>query len=573
MSAGDGSGASPRGWLAGAALPAALIFLIALAVRLVYLHEIASVPFVVHPIVDARAYDDWAVRIAAGDWWGDAAFYQAPAYPYFLAIIYSGFGNDLWVAHLVQMAMGSLSCVLVFASTRVLFCPAAGVAAGAIMALYAPAIFFDGVIGKQSLGMLLMTSLLLLLVRFQQRPRWPLLGAAGAILGLLALTRENALILLGAIPVWLWLRFREAAPQQRAGWLAVFTLGALLVLLPVGLRNYLVGDTFALTTSQLGTNFYYGNHEGATGSYVPLLPGRSTPDYESRDATRLAEHALGRELSAGEVSDYWLARGLEFVREHPGQWLALNLKKTLMVWNQFEIGDVEDVYVYTEFSVLLRELLRFAHFGLLVPLAAAGAVLVWSERRNTWLLYWLALVLTAGVAIFLVLARFRYPLVPLLSPLAGAAIARSVQLAREGRASQLGPAGAAFAVALVVVHLPLMDEPKQRSAAYQNLAGISLRERDLEAAEHYFLKAQALYSRDADLQLGLAVLRLRQSRLEEAEAHALEVIELAAHDHRGHRVLEKILLRQGRPAAAQVQRQMARKLDPDYAPPGADSLD
>ena len=63
--------------------------------------------------------------------------------------------------------------------------------------------------------------------------------------------------------------------------------------------------------------------------------------------------------------------------------------------------------------------------------------------------------------------------------------------------------------------------------------------------------------------VGLAVLRLRQSRVEEAEVHGRRAIELMPHDHRGHRVLEKILLRQGRLAEAQVQRQMARKLDPD----------
>jgi 4-amino-4-deoxy-L-arabinose transferase-like glycosyltransferase len=571
VSAGDGSGAARREWLTGAALPAAGIFGLAFVVRLVYLRDIADVPFVVHPIVDALAYHEWALRIAGGNWWGDAAFYQAPAYPYFLAVVYSLFGPELTAAHVVQMAMGSLSWGGGFGSTPNQLRGAPGVLAGVIMALYAPAIFFDGVVGKQSLGMLLMSLLLLLLVRFQQQPRAALLGWAGVVLGLLALTRENALVLLGAIPVWLWLRFRESAQPERTRWLAVFALGALLVLLPVGLRNYLVGDTFALTTSQLGTNFYYGNHSGASGSYVPLLPGRSTPEYESRDAKRLAEDALGRELSAGEVSDYWLGRGLAFVRARPGDWLALNVRKVLMVWNEFEIADVEDVYVYAEFSPLLRGLLFFAHFGVLAPLAAVGAVLVWGQRKNAALLYWLALVLTGGVAIFLVLARFRYPLVPLLAPLAGAGLARGATLVRERRFSELVPAAAVAAIVVALVHLPLMDEQKLRAAAYHNLAGISLRERDLEAAEAYFLKAQAHYSADPDLQLGLAVLRLRQSRLDEAEEHAREVIELAPEDHRGHRVLGTILLRQGRLEEAQVQRQMSRRLDPDYVPPGAEA--
>lgn len=554
-------------------LPALLIFDLALGLRLVYLFDIASVPFVEHPIVDARAYDLWATRIAAGDWWGDEAFYQAPAYPYFLAVVYSLFGHELWAAHVLQMAMGALSCVFVFGATRILFGWGAGVAAGVILAIYAPAIFFDGVIGKASLGLLLMTGLLLLLVRFQRSASVGGILGAGAVLGVLALTRENALILLGAIPVWLWLRFRDRDAKQRLQWLGAFALGAALVLAPVGLRNYAVGDTFALTTSQLGTNFYYGNHAGATGSYEPLLPGRSTPDYESRDAKRLAEQALGRELSAGGVSDYWLSRGLDFVRESPGEWLVLNLRKVAMVWNEFEIADTEDVYVYAEFSPLLSALLRFAHFGLLVPLAAAGAVLTWRRREDAWLLYWMAAVFTIGVAIFLVLARFRFPLVPLLAPLAGAAIARIASLLRKGELSELAKPAVAMGVAALLCSLPLFEEEKLRAAAYHNLAGISLRADELEDAQRYFEKALSIHAADPDLQLGIAVLRQRQGRLEDAEAHAREVIELAGQDHRGHRVLARILLRQGRLAEAQVQRQMARKLDPDYVPPEDEALE
>jgi tetratricopeptide (TPR) repeat protein len=303
------------------------------------------------------------------------------------------------------------------------------------------------------------------------------------------------------------------------------------------------------------------------------MPGRSTPDYESRDSKWIAERALGRELSAGEVSDYWLSRGLEFVREHPGEWLTLNLRKVAMVWNEFEIADTEDLYVYAESSPLLRLLLVFAHFGLLVPLAAAGAVMTWRRREDTWLLYWMAVVFTAGVAIFLVLARFRFPLVPLLAPLAGAALAQGASLvrAREFRALAM-PAVAMLLVALVC-NFPLLEEQKLRAAAYQNLAGISLHAGELAEADAYYEKARTIHSGDPDLALGLAVLRQRQGRLDEAAVHAREMIELVGHDHRGHRALASILLKQGHLAEAQVQRQMARKLDPDYVEPDSEGSD
>ena len=92
----------------GRGVAAALgLFAAALVLRLVYLGQIGDHPFLLHPVNDAKAYDDWAARIAGGEWWGSEAFYQAPAYPYLLAIIYRVGGHDLGLAHTVQMVMGA----------------------------------------------------------------------------------------------------------------------------------------------------------------------------------------------------------------------------------------------------------------------------------------------------------------------------------------------------------------------------------------------------------------------------------------------------------------------------------
>ena len=63
-----------------------MIALLALAVRSAYLWEIQTIPFFDHAVGDAASYTAWAERIAGGDWIGGEAFYQAPAYPYFLAV-------------------------------------------------------------------------------------------------------------------------------------------------------------------------------------------------------------------------------------------------------------------------------------------------------------------------------------------------------------------------------------------------------------------------------------------------------------------------------------------------------
>jgi len=127
---------------------AGIVFAVALVLRLVHLWCVRDMPFVEVPIVDARAYDEWGQRIAAGDWWGSEVFYQAPLYPYLLGSFYAVFGHQLMGVHVLQMTMGAASCVLLALGAQALFRDrSVALATGLAIAAYPPAIFFDGLIG------------------------------------------------------------------------------------------------------------------------------------------------------------------------------------------------------------------------------------------------------------------------------------------------------------------------------------------------------------------------------------------------------------------------------------------
>src|SRR5438128_4658577 len=91
-----------------------VIFGGAFLIRLIYLVEIDSIPLFYNLAGDGRAYDEWAQRIAAGDWIGQDVFYQAPLYPYFLGVLQVVLGHHLWLIRLTQIALGALSCALIF---------------------------------------------------------------------------------------------------------------------------------------------------------------------------------------------------------------------------------------------------------------------------------------------------------------------------------------------------------------------------------------------------------------------------------------------------------------------------
>ncbi len=553
-----------RGWRA--VWPVLIVFGLALLIRMVYLYEIRTIPFFEHPQVDARSYDQWAQRIAAGDWWGDEVFYQAPAYPYFLACVYRVAGHSLLAARLVQMVLGALSCALICLAGRHLFGPVAGVAAGVLLALYAPALFFDGLIQKAGVGLFLVALLMYLVARGQRCSTLWLWLAGGATTGLLALARENALLLIPVVAVWLAVRFRDQSGWRRARWVGGYLAGVALVLLPVAVRNYVIGGVFAPTTSQMGPNFYIGNNAQATGVYAPLVPGRQDPLVERSDAVELAERDLGRALTSAEVSDYWFGRGLQYVKNQPGAWLKLCGRKWSLVWNHFELPDAEDVYAYADWSPTLRGLLRILHFGVLVPLAVIGAALTWARRRDAWIVYAMVLVTAASVALFYVFARYRFPLVPMLMLLAGAACVEGYVLLRGGRFRRLLVPAVLGTIVAVLVNRSIVPEEQCRAISYVNLGSLCARMGREADAERFFSRSMEMAPDNPKASFGLGALRVRQGRLIEAEAHLRRAVVLAPFAAEVHAALADVQARLERIDQAVTHYQEAIRLRPTFVP-------
>src|SRR5262245_47077509 len=129
----------------------AAISAFALLVRLLYLWLIREAPFFTLLMGDSKGYDEWAKRIAAGDWIGTDVVYQAALYPYFMVATSTVARQDVLAVRLCQSVLGSVSCALIAHAAWRLFSRRAGIIAGLILALYAPAIFFDGLVQKTAL--------------------------------------------------------------------------------------------------------------------------------------------------------------------------------------------------------------------------------------------------------------------------------------------------------------------------------------------------------------------------------------------------------------------------------------
>jgi tetratricopeptide (TPR) repeat protein len=541
--------------------------LLALAVRVVYLLELRdALPFSTL-VVDARVYDAWAQEISGGDWLGREIFYQSPLYPYFMGTIYRLFGYDPMYVRGVQAVFGSLGCVLVAWAGSVFFSPKTGIVAGVLLALYPPAIFFDGLIQKASLDLLLMSLTLALLAQFLARPRMVWAVLAGASLGLLILNRENARLMYPVTIGWFALYFREAAWGRRALWAASVTAGVALVLLPVGVRNYRVGGEFLLTTAQLGPNFYIGNHEGASGLYEPLIEGRAHTVHERVDAVRLAEEARGRQLSPAEVSDYWRDRALQYIRQNPTEWLRLMGWKALLTFHDLELVDSEGIEVYTRFSWLLWALSWFS-FGLVVPVAVVGLWATRQQWRQLAILYVLLIGFAASVVLFFVFARYRYPLLPILMLFAAAALVALPDMVRAARGHtfwrEWGPGLVAALLVAIPVNWPL-PQYSEEAVAYANYGKELLDERKLDEAVGALELALALRPDFDAARHNLGATLALQGKTAEANAEYRRVLQHNPRYGRSHWLLGRNLAAAGQLAEAKSHLLTAAELLPEEA--------
>lgn len=389
--------------------PAGLWFAIGVgvALRWVHLAIISPTDLVRVPIIDARFYHLWAQTIARGDIIGDGIFFMSPLYPYLMGLIYALLGSEPIKMMAVQSLLSALTIGGLYHFVRhLLSSQRAGLIAAWGLALYAPAIFYDGTLLTASLSLLISTFLLLTAHRALQTPANGVMARFGLMLGLAALVRPLVLLFpfLWLIEFW---RRHKPLPFRSLGWLGI---GLCVVLLPVGIRNWIVGGQFSLTAASGGVNFYIGNNPNATGLYweAPFLTSWEPP-YEEEDYRQEASQAVGRQLTTAQASHYWLRQSLDWAINHPGEFLKLWLIKSFYFFNRAEFANNVSLYLGKELSPLLRY--NVWGWWLLAPLGMGGLVLLIKREGRERGLLPLLWVLTyfLGNVIFFVSSEYRFP--------------------------------------------------------------------------------------------------------------------------------------------------------------------
>ncbi|HZM69278.1 MAG TPA: glycosyltransferase family 39 protein [Candidatus Cryosericum sp.] len=496
-----------------------------------------------------------AERLIAGGWVAREPFAYSPAYIYFFAVLMRLGASPLGICA-AQVALSVGTCALVWALGRRLFGPAVGAAAAAGAAAYGPFLLYAIEFESDGLGLFLFCAAAVALLRALDggakgggfTPE--AFGVAGLLLGLRIMQRPDGLFILALV---VGLLVAEAA--RRAGAIAgtgagrgalaaartlrcaaVYTVAALLPVLPIAWQNARASGEFIPVTSSGGWVFYTSQNYAAKGlSYFPPPLARQimdAPAVEGEDALdrlddrvsrRLAALAEGRDLAPGESSRFWRQEGVRSIeRRGFASQAFLQARRLFYMMHAYDAQD--------SLPLLIKETrlgwLGSIGMGALAPFALIGFALAFERdtklgfapgigltfARLPMLGFYLAPVLS--MSLFYVGARFRLELAAMLLPLAGLAVVLLAAMRREGR--RRAPALAAGAV---VVLAGLLHAPDEEIARQQRLRFIQLhtfqgeraKEADAALVELRLATKAAIYPAEAE-PAWREVARLEQQR-------------------------------------------------------------
>ena len=391
---------------------AVAVVLIAVGLRVAALHDFEATLAANHPMVDAFTYWQQAGELFEGrDPFADG-YYQPPAYPWLLSKLMGLWGElSLEMVRRFHALLGVLTVVGVLVLGHRLGehlqRPWLGPVAGLLFALSPTPMLFEHDVLTPALTLAASTWAGVVTVEASRKKSVALFLLAGVFAG----------VACAAHPTYLLAGFTAVVAVGQAGhsagrWLpaAALAVGMAAPLAPTTVHNAQQFGVFELVSHNGGLNFYLGNNPAMreTAFLRPGLPFR-----------QLVLEANPAERSLPERNRWWWSQTVTEAAASPWSVAAVIGVKAIWSVNDVELPRNEDYRCRTGAGQPLAWMGWLpGRFGVLFPLAVAGAIGVLRRRQaSVWLLaLWVAL--HAPLVLFLVSDRYRvasWPLVVLLA--------------------------------------------------------------------------------------------------------------------------------------------------------------
>jgi 4-amino-4-deoxy-L-arabinose transferase-like glycosyltransferase len=270
----------------------------------------------------------------------DPELRRTPGYPVFVAGVVTFLGEDLRALAFAQHLLGTATALLTYWLGRVTVGRAAGAVAGLLVALNGALILSEHSVMTEALfGSLLVAALAALAVAIRGG-RWPWFLLGGCLLGVAALTRPVAQILLPLVPLVVLILERRWRPALRASILV--GLGFLLLVGPWMARNLIehgsltaaggLGRSLVARTVKYDFGYFQEDRPTAdpddlAGQTWQFIRGKRNTIRNSR-SVRSTQSGLMEELNLTQAQADQLMRqaALEEIAARPGYYVVGSLR-------------------------------------------------------------------------------------------------------------------------------------------------------------------------------------------------------------------------------------------------------
>lgn len=380
-----------------------ILFIFALAFRMIYMIQSVENPLFGVPVVDASFYSQWAKKMVDGTWLWDKVENYLPIYPAFLAVQQLVFGASPFVNKILQSIMGAFTAVLMAQVADRAWNRQVGLITGYLLATYWMLVVFGAEKYAETFSIFFQSLTLWLLVRYSHR-FWAIF-AAGITFALSAGVRANLFLVLPVVIVWLvWRNWNHRMIAFKTA--VLFSLGTVLIIGPIVVRNYQISGSPMLRT-QASWSLYSGLSPEFEGLHPPdgilFLKYMRMPD----------RVGIFKEK---EIEQFWYRRLKDVIRENPSG-VALNFLRHLVIFvNGREWSQEFDVYAYRSYASILS--FPWTGFWLIGPLGLLGLTLTRRLSNNQLLILLYTISGILSILPFKASDRYRLPSAVLLTAFA-----------------------------------------------------------------------------------------------------------------------------------------------------------
>lgn len=345
-------------------------------------------------------------------------FYRAMLYPFMLSLLrFVGVEPDVMMsaAGLIGMFFHLLTTFLVARIALVLWkSETASLLGGALYGFYPLAVYFAADPLDITAAVFFLCLGIYLYLSASDKESNLCSFSAGLMIGVGGLLRANVLAAAGVFAVYVVI-----SGQRQKSLLALFAV--VLMVVAGALAGWHHSGEFRLMPWQGAFVLYSSNSANANGKYfnqTMFLPDRDlsyNPARLESEILYIRETGASETYSLDDFNRFWRNKTLSYIAGNPRQWLLLQLRKLYYLANNFEQYNNKTFAFHRDMAPLLRY--NPLCWGILLIVAVLAVFNGHNVNADVKKVLLAVFMLAVGTLMFLVSARFRLLLVPLLAVL------------------------------------------------------------------------------------------------------------------------------------------------------------